>query len=94
MGTADSTRLQGEFVVIMRDSEFLAWCKEHCSLFLHDCLQLLYVSGQPLGMPKIENPTQEDIDKWHAKYCSEVKRLFDTYKERVPEYKHKQLEIV
>lgn len=55
--------------------------------------KLLYVSGQPLGMPHIENPTQNDIDQWHAKYCEQVKRLFDTYKERVPEYKHKQLEI-
>ena len=55
--------------------------------------KLLYVSGQPLGLPHIENPTQDDIDKWHAKYCEQVKRLFDTYKERVPDYKHKQLEI-
>jgi len=58
-----------------------------------DC-KLMYVTGQPLGMPQIANPTQADIDKWHAKYCDEVRRLFDTYKERVPEYKHKKLEIV
>jgi hypothetical protein len=57
-------------------------------------LQMLYVSGQPLGMPHIANPTQKDIDHWHAKYCSEVTRLFNTYKERVPDYKHKTLEIV
>lgn len=58
-----------------------------------DC-KCLYVMGQPLGLPQIADPTQEDIDKWHAKYCREVKRIFDTYKERVPEYKHKKLEIV
>jgi hypothetical protein len=45
-------------------------------------------------MPQIANPTQEEIDKWHAKYCDEVTRLFNKYKERVPEYKHKKLEIV
>jgi hypothetical protein len=45
-------------------------------------------------MPKIENPTQTDVDYWHQKYCSEVTRIFNTYKERVPEYKHKQLRIV
>ena len=56
--------------------------------------KLLYVSGQPLGMPHIPHPTQEDIDKWHAKYCSEVARLYESYKEKVPEYKHKKLEIV
>jgi len=52
------------------------------------------VGGQPLGLPKIENPTQQDIDMYHAKYCSEVKRLFNQYKERVPKYKHKTLKIV
>lgn len=56
--------------------------------------KLLYVGGQPLGMPHLPNPTQEDIDNWHAKYCDEVRRLFDTYKERVPQYKHKKLIIM
>lgn len=69
-----------------------------CSLlnFALKCcrLQLLYVSGQPLGLPHIPNPSQADIDHWHHVYCKQVTRLFDTYKERVPEYKHKQLEIV
>jgi 1-acyl-sn-glycerol-3-phosphate acyltransferase len=58
-----------------------------------DC-KLLYVAGQPLGMPKLENPSNEEIDKWHSKYCHEVERLFEKYKEKVPEYKHKKLEIV
>jgi hypothetical protein len=57
-------------------------------------LQFLYVGGQPLGLPQIENPTQEEIDIWHQKYCDEVTRIFDTYKERVPDYKHKKIVIV
>lgn len=57
-------------------------------------LQILYVIGEPLGMPQIQEPTQADIDKWHQKYCDEVTRIFDTYKERVPMYKHKKLIIV
>jgi hypothetical protein len=61
---------------------------------MNNCKQMLYVSGQPLGMPHIRQPTQEDIDVWHKKYCDEVTRLFNTYKEQVPEYKHKKLEIV
>mmetsp|Transcript_50758 Transcript_50758/g.77168 ORF Transcript_50758/g.77168 Transcript_50758/m.77168 type:complete len:325 (-) Transcript_50758:153-1127(-) len=56
--------------------------------------KLLYVGGQPLGLPKIENPSQEEIDKWHQKYCDEVTRLFDSYKEKVPAYKHKKLVII
>lgn len=47
-----------------------------------DC-KLLYVSGQPLGLPKIDNPTQEDIDKYHKLYCDQVTRLFEKYKEKV-----------
>jgi len=58
-----------------------------------DC-KLLYVSGKPLGMPHIPNPTQADIDKWHTVYCDQVTRIYNQYKERVPEYKHKKLEIL
>lgn len=57
-----------------------------------DC-KMLYVSGKPLGMPHIANPTQEDIDTWHAKYCDEIARIYNQYREKVPEYKHKPLEI-
>ena len=53
--------------------------------------KLLYVRGKPLGLPHIPNPTDEDVVKWHATYCSEVKRIFDSYKEKVPAYKHKTL---
>lgn len=56
--------------------------------------KLLYVTGQPLGLPKIENPTQEDIDKYHNLYCEQVTRLYEKYKEKVPGYKHKKLTIV
>ena len=57
-------------------------------------MQLLYVAGQPIGMPHIPDPSHEDINTWHKKYCDEVTRIFDTYKERVPMYKHKKLIIV
>jgi hypothetical protein len=56
--------------------------------------KLLYIGGQPLGMPKIENPTQADVDEWHEKYCDAVTKLFDKYKEKVPAYKHKKLIII
>eukprot|EP00521_Asterionellopsis_glacialis_P013636 CAMPEP_0195296906 /NCGR_PEP_ID=MMETSP0707-20130614/20381_1 /TAXON_ID=33640 /ORGANISM="Asterionellopsis glacialis, Strain CCMP134" /LENGTH=212 /DNA_ID=CAMNT_0040358539 /DNA_START=373 /DNA_END=1011 /DNA_ORIENTATION=- len=55
--------------------------------------KLLYVGGQPLGIPHIPEPTQEEIDHWHKKYCQEVTRIFDKYKELVPAYKHKELII-
>mmetsp|Transcript_35930 Transcript_35930/g.86732 ORF Transcript_35930/g.86732 Transcript_35930/m.86732 type:complete len:320 (-) Transcript_35930:171-1130(-) len=55
--------------------------------------KLLKVIGKPIGLPHIPEPTQEDIDKWHAVYCDEVKKIFETYKEKVPMYKHKKLYI-
>lgn len=55
--------------------------------------KILYVRGKPLELPHIPNPTNEDIDKWHEKYVSEIKRIFDTYKIRVPRYANKTLII-
>ncbi|CAJ1413578.1 unnamed protein product [Effrenium voratum] len=55
--------------------------------------KLTYVRGRPLGMPHIENPSPEDIEKWHAIYCEKLKELFDSYKGRNPDYKEKELMI-
>ncbi|CAM9430838.1 unnamed protein product [Scytosiphon promiscuus] len=53
----------------------------------------LCVSGKPLGIPQRDFPSDEDVDKYHAVYVKEVKRLFDTYKVRLPDYKDKELII-
>jgi len=55
--------------------------------------KLLIVTGQPLGLPHLKRPRQRQIDEYHKKYCDEVERLFETYKGRVPDYKHKKLVI-
>jgi hypothetical protein len=55
--------------------------------------KLLYVSGQPLGMPHIPNPRPAVVNLWHKRYCKEVERLFEQYKERLPHYKKKKLVI-
>ena len=54
-------------------------------------VKVVSVVGKPLGLPKIENPTAEDVDKYHALYTDEVKRIFDTYKDLCPEYENKEL---
>eukprot|EP00522_Entomoneis_paludosa_P001680 CAMPEP_0172475038 /NCGR_PEP_ID=MMETSP1065-20121228/69665_1 /TAXON_ID=265537 /ORGANISM="Amphiprora paludosa, Strain CCMP125" /LENGTH=366 /DNA_ID=CAMNT_0013233231 /DNA_START=123 /DNA_END=1223 /DNA_ORIENTATION=+ len=69
------------------------WGKWYLPIPRNDC-KLLYVSGQPIGIPHIPDPTQADIDKYHEMYCQQVQRLFESYKEKVPEYKHKTLHIV
>ncbi|CAE7420688.1 DGAT2 [Symbiodinium microadriaticum] len=46
------------------------------------------------GLPiprKHKEPTDEDVDKWHAKYVAEVRRIFDKNKHKVPLYKDKVL---
>lgn len=53
--------------------------------------KILYVRGPPLGLPHIPTPTDEDIDKWHAKYVSEVERIFNKYKTSIPRYANKTL---
>mmetsp|Transcript_35535 Transcript_35535/g.42418 ORF Transcript_35535/g.42418 Transcript_35535/m.42418 type:complete len:337 (-) Transcript_35535:89-1099(-) len=55
--------------------------------------KLIYARGKPLGLPYILEPTNEEVDEWHEKYCQEVTRLFNSYKEKLPAYKHKQLII-
>jgi 1-acyl-sn-glycerol-3-phosphate acyltransferase len=55
--------------------------------------KLLYVVGKPMGLPHILNPTQDDIDKWHEKYCIEVRKIYEAYQEKLPMYKHKKLFI-
>ena len=51
------------------------------------------VLGKPIHLPKIESPTQQDIDHWHAIYVSEIKRIFDTYKSEAKGYENTELEI-
>uniref|UniRef100_A0A6U2DDA3 Acyltransferase n=1 Tax=Pseudictyota dubia TaxID=2749911 RepID=A0A6U2DDA3_9STRA len=55
--------------------------------------KLLYARGRPMGLPHIPEPTDDDVNEYHAKYCEEVTRLFNKYKEKVPNYKHKELFI-
>ena len=37
---------------------------------------IVTVVGCPLILPKIEKPTQEDVDKWHKKYCEALMELY------------------
>ena len=54
-------------------------------------VRLTYARGRPLGLPHIPEPTEAEIDHWHAVYCERVKELFERYKGFNPDYKHKEL---
>jgi len=55
--------------------------------------KIVMVVGKPMNIPQISNPTQEDIDKYHAVYVSEVQRIFDTYKHTNPDFVDKVLQF-
>jgi hypothetical protein len=62
-----------------------------CMTISNKALFMLYVTGKAIQIPKIREPTQEDIDKYHKIYVEEVVRLFDAYKSRAgPMYDNKQ----
>jgi len=56
-------------------------------------VKLTYARGRPIGLPHIENPTDEDIDRWHDVYCKKLVELFDNYKVFNPDYVQKSLVI-
>ena len=46
----------------------------------HSNLDMVTVVGKGIVFPKIEQPTSEDIDKWHTLYISKIEELFSKYK--------------
>ena len=56
-------------------------------------VKLTYARGRPLGLPHIENPTDADVEKYHALYVSKLVELFDRYKKFNPDYADKQLAV-
>ena len=41
---------------------------------------LYIVAGHPLELPKIENPTREEVKLWHDKYVAALVRVFEDHK--------------
>jgi len=41
------------------------------------------VVGAPIDVPKIEKPTDEEVDEYHQKYLDSLKVLFDEWKEKL-----------
>ncbi|XP_040277642.1 diacylglycerol O-acyltransferase 2-like [Bufo bufo] len=38
------------------------------------------VVGEPIAVPKMEQPTQKDVDLYHSMYLTSLQKLFDKYK--------------
>ncbi|KAG3180208.1 hypothetical protein PC128_g15655 [Phytophthora cactorum] len=43
-------------------------------------VDLITVVGKPLAVPHIENPTKEEVKKYHDEYIGALQKLFDRYK--------------
>jgi diacylglycerol O-acyltransferase-2 len=41
---------------------------------------LLPAVGEPITIPKLEHPTQQDIDLYHTMYVEALVKLFDKHK--------------
>ena len=57
-------------------------------LFLPDNnVDINVVVGKDIKVPKIEKPTKQDVDKYHAEYVKAIEHIFNKYKSRfdVPE---------
>jgi 1-acyl-sn-glycerol-3-phosphate acyltransferase len=38
------------------------------------------IVGEPLRVPRIERPTEDDVNQWHQKYYDQLRALFETHK--------------
>ncbi len=41
---------------------------------------LIVAAGKPLDLPKIENPTRDEVKVWHDKYIASLEKLFEDHK--------------
>jgi hypothetical protein len=59
----------------------LVWGSWFFPLLPKKGVNLHIVVGKPLIVPKIDNPTKEEVIAWHEKYITELKRIYEEYKE-------------
>ena len=57
-------------------------------------VETVHVRGKIISLPKISNPSDEEISFYHKIYIDELVRLFETYKIQTRDYKHKKLVLI
>ena len=48
------------------------------------------VVGSPIAVPKIEKPTDEEVQEYHTKYVEALQRLYNEYN---PQYGNPNIEL-
>ena len=51
------------------------------------------VLGSPIRLPCIENPTKEEVTKWHEAYIKGLIEVFETHKKSFG-YENRSLEVL
>ena len=59
----------------------IVWGRWFFPLLPRNGVKIHIVVGKPIILPQIENPSKENVTLWHSKYISELKRIYDEYKE-------------
>lgn len=57
-------------------------------------VELTTIVGKPIQLPKIENPSNEEVDKWHSAYMERLQEHFEEYKKKYAYDKEKKLLVV
>eukprot|EP01126_Amoeba_proteus_P058315 TRINITY_DN7511_c0_g2_i8.p1 TRINITY_DN7511_c0_g2~~TRINITY_DN7511_c0_g2_i8.p1 ORF type:complete len:284 (-),score=42.92 TRINITY_DN7511_c0_g2_i8:130-981(-) len=52
------------------------------------------VVGKPIHLPKIDNPSSEDIDKWHSLYMKGLVEVYETYKDEYAKDRKSDLKFI
>ncbi|CAE8585681.1 unnamed protein product [Polarella glacialis] len=56
------------------------WGLPWCPLLPRRDLELLTFVGPPLELPKVAQPSPEQVEEWHGKYVQALQELFDKHK--------------
>ncbi|KAL0587548.1 hypothetical protein ABG067_002844 [Albugo candida] len=65
-----------------------------CPLLPSSGIRLITVVGKPLLLPKISQPTDQDVQNFHAKYIQALQSLFDSNKAKYGRDPHAKLIIL
>lgn len=57
------------------------WGSLLCPLMPKMSVDVRIVVGAPLALPRIDEPTKEDVKKWHDAYIAALTKLFEDHKE-------------
>lgn len=56
-------------------------------------VELTTVIGQPIQLPQVDSPTDQQVDEYHKIYISSVQTLFEKYKTKYATNPNAKLEI-